>query len=114
MADSSEKVTLPTLAKGQDLHTAIDIRDLRKIIMVNSNVRVSTQDIVAMDGVVHAVDTLLLPTQPLREDVDESNLSLWVPSWLPAFLRGSRTPEKITITTLRERLYPLLEGSNGS
>jgi hypothetical protein len=77
--------------------------------MINDDVRASTQDIVAMDGVIHAIDTLLLPPMPSEDDdKPQTETTSWIASLLQ-LLYGKTAPETLTVESIIERLNPLLE-----
>lgn len=96
-------MTLPTLAHEHALTITTDSSEQRLSIAVNE-VPVSTPDIVAMDGVVHAIDTVLLPpTHPFEQSTDTE--ARW---WLGSVFQNKFGRPKMTIPRLKVRLDPLL------
>lgn len=82
--DSSELAALPTVRtlQGQDISLEIVGEDL----ILNGNIKVAPADILASNGVVHVIDTVLIPAAPTIADVVAGNEQL---SQLNRMLEGT-------------------------
>jgi hypothetical protein len=86
----------------------------RQSVRVNSLVPLSMPDMVAMDGVVHGIDTILVPPGAVDPDNNQYDESSGSPDNRPWFFRvfdwspASTTEETLTVDQWIERLQPLM------
>lgn len=97
------QVELPTLLSPLSLNIAIKTYCSRLTIKANKAVSVSSIDVIAMDGVVHVIDSLLFP--PLPDGVDCQTRRA---SWLD-FLRFNSKPLGVSVEEIVRRLQPHIE-----
>ena len=93
-------VDLPTLLK--DRHLSVDIARYGRFISmrINAFARVTVQDGVAQDGVIHVVSDVIVPPKDIgRQGGNEAELQYW-------------TGEEMTVEELKERLAPLMNKSD--
>ncbi|KAK5133118.1 hypothetical protein LTR08_008142 [Meristemomyces frigidus] len=93
-------VDLPTLLKDRKLSVDI-LRYGRYINMkINAFSRVTVQDGIAEDGVIHAVSDVIIPPKDIgRQGGNEAELQYW-------------TGEEMMVEELKERLAPLMDKSD--
>lgn len=75
MVELAEGNTLdfPTLIPNLNISTSIKSQNQKLVIRVNDLATVTSPDIVVMDGVVHGIDTVLMPPNPWN-DVNEDEV----------------------------------------
>jgi uncharacterized surface protein with fasciclin (FAS1) repeats len=103
---ASNQIFLPTMARGCNI-SASSIRQsdsVRRIISINDEWKVSRPDIVVMDGVVHGMDSVLLPPTMNGEGQLEKQQNWW-----SVVSRSLHIGGGITVEELMERLQPLID-----
>lgn len=86
----------------------------RQSIKINDDVVVSDPDFVVMDGVVHEIDTVLMPPLPKQSEAEEDGESKKskpqsaTSSWL-RFLPWNDAPSTMTVEEIMERLQPYID-----
>jgi hypothetical protein len=105
------------LITGQGLNITIQPAESpnnRQSVRVNSRVSLAMPDMVAMDGVVHGIDTLLVPPGVVDSDNNQDGDSSGSPDNRPWYFRffdwsaASTTEETLTVDQWIERLQPLM------
>ena len=94
IATNWDQVDLPTLLK--DRYLSIDIGRYGRLIdvRINSFVSVAQPDGISKDGVLHVLNSVLIPPKQLGGE-----LQMW-------------NGEDLTVEDLKERLDPLVEGQD--
>ncbi|KAH8695155.1 FAS1 domain-containing protein [Talaromyces proteolyticus] len=112
--DTDSQIVLPSLITDQGLNITVQPAKgpgHRQSVQVNSRVPLAIPDLVAMDGVVHGIDTILVPpaVDSDKDQDDESSGSQNRP-WLSRFFDWSAgtAEETLTVDQWIERLQPLV------
>lgn len=97
-----------TLLPHRNLTASIVNKHGRQTIQLNDEVVVNHPDLIAMDGVVHKIDRVLLPPRLAKEESNEKLAGSSVDSFLAWFWPWSRHDSKIEVMELMERIQPCL------
>jgi len=109
---------LPTLVTDRALNITVEPAngpEYRQSVRVNSQVALSIPDMVTMDGVIHGIDTILVPpaidSNNEGEQVDDDSSRTRNRSWLSRvadWFSGASAEETLTVDQWIERLQPLV------
>ncbi|KAJ5521629.1 Fasciclin domain family protein [Penicillium freii] len=94
---------LPTLVPGYNLSISIDAGDGARLSpLINNEVRIAQPDLVVMDGVVHKLDTVLLPPRSPRDDKEQQ-------SWFGSLLHWATSNSEVKMGELVRRLEEFVD-----
>lgn len=110
LTHSCLQLQLSTLLPHRNLTASIVNKHHRQTILVNDEVVVSHPDLIVMDGVVHKIDSVLLPPSSAQEDSYEAfgNGGGSIGSFVAWLWRWSTHGSKIGVIELMDRLQPYL------
>ncbi|PLB48455.1 Fasciclin domain family protein [Aspergillus steynii IBT 23096] len=98
---------LPTLVPGYNLSISIDAGDsARPSPLINNEVRITQSDLVVMDGVVHKLDTVLLPPRSPRDDTEGQQQS-----WFGSLVHWVTSDSDVKVGELVRRLEEFMDGA---
>ncbi|KAM5466564.1 hypothetical protein MauCBS54593_005821 [Microsporum audouinii] len=98
---NGSQIHLPTLLPAHNLSIIVDLDGSRADPRVNGAVSIDNPDIVVMDGVVHKIDTILLPPLLGDESAPEH-------SWMSTLMQWLVGPPGMPVGELKKRLERLV------
>ncbi|KAK1138741.1 hypothetical protein N8T08_002050 [Aspergillus melleus] len=100
------KLDLPTLVPGYNLSISIDAGDSSRSSspLINNEVRIAQPDLVVMDGVVHKLDTVLLPPRSPRDDTEWQQQS-----WFGSLVHWATSSSGVNVGELVRRLEEFVD-----
>ncbi|EZF21924.1 hypothetical protein H112_05095 [Trichophyton rubrum D6] len=101
--ENGSKIHLPTLLPSHNLSVTVEMNGPRVSPKINNAVSIESHDIVVMDGVVHKIDTVLLP--PLLSNGEESTSEQ---SWMSTMAQWLLGPSGVPVGELKKRLERLV------
>ena len=114
LTDWCAQVQLPTLLPHRNLTASIVNRHRRQTILLNDEVVISHPDLIVMDGVVHKIDSVLLPPSLAQEDRSKGSYKGRgsIGSSIAWFWPWSKHGSEVGVMELMERLQPYLVNEN--